>query len=152
MTQESDIAQEKPGAIVLCVEDEHGGQVGAIAVTNDAHLSVRSIVGEFNGCLEELSEEFEVLDAPEVVDGVTDAWLKSGFEAFDPVSVFYDPSTGTSVRKLVKYLAGRLDSKPVGYVRFDVGRVSEIKARLEDVVPSKVLEPTQRKRKGSGFS
>lgn len=150
MTQESDITQEKPGAIVLCVEDEYGGQVGAIAVTNDAHLSVRSVLGEFNSCLEELSEEFEVLDAPEVVDGVTDVWLKSGFEAFDPVSVFYDPATGTSVRKLVKYVVGRLESNPIGYVRFEAGGVSETKVRLEDVVP--VLKPAERKSSPFGFN
>lgn len=129
------MADEKPKAIVLGVLDEHDKPVGAIAVTNDDLLDVEAILGDFHGCLDELSEEFDIDDDSVVVKDVAESWLESEFEAFDPVSCFYDPSTGTSVRKLVKYVAGRLDATPVGYIRFEAGNVSEMRVRLEDVLP-----------------
>lgn len=129
------MADEKPKAIVLGVFDEDDKPVGAIAVTNDDRLDVEAVLGDFQDCLDEISEAFDINDDSAVVTDVAEAWLESEFEAFDPVSCFYDPSTGTSVRKLVKYVAGRLDAKTVGYIRFEVGGVSEMRVRLEDVLP-----------------
>ncbi len=129
------MADEKPKAIVLGVLDEHDKPVGAIAVTNDDRLDVEAVLGDFHGCLDEISEAFDINDDSAVVTDVAEAWLESGYEAFDPVSCFYDPSTGTTVRKLVKFVGGRLDAKTVGYIRFEVGGVSEMRVRLEDVLP-----------------
>lgn len=146
------MTQEKAKAIVLCVADEDGKKVGAIAVTDDSHLNVTSVIGDFNECLEELSKEFEIDDHPAVVDEVANAWLESGFEAFDPVSSFYDASTGTSVRKLLKFVTGKVQITTIGYIRFELNGVGEVKARLEDAIPVKTHEPAKSTPPGGTFS
>ncbi|MEB1512761.1 hypothetical protein VDS39_07880 [Xanthomonas campestris pv. campestris] len=127
--------QKKPSAVALCVQDEEGQEVGAIAITNDNQMNVESVAGDFIDCLDELSRKFELDDNPFSVEQVTKNWFQSAFEDFDPVSVFYDESSGTTVRRLVKYVHGSLETETVGFVRFEHGDVSGVKVLLQDALP-----------------
>ncbi|MET7141135.1 hypothetical protein M3S04_06490 [Xanthomonas sp. PPL139] len=127
--------QKKPSAVALCVQDMEGQVLGAIAITNDTHMNVESAAGDFIDCLDELSVKFELDDDPSSVEKIAKEWFQSGFEDFDAMSVFYDASSGTTVRRLVKYVHGVLETETIGYVRFELGNVSGVKLRLEDALP-----------------
>ncbi|MCC8553504.1 hypothetical protein [Xanthomonas hortorum] len=127
--------QKKPSAVALCVQDMDGQVMGAIAITDDTHMNVESVAGDFIDCLDKLSVKFELDDDPSSVEKVTKNWLQSKFEDFDPVSVFFDETSGTTVRRLVKYVQGGLEAETIGYVCFEPGKVSGVKLRLQDALP-----------------
>ena len=146
------MAEEKARVVVLCIQDNSGQEIGALAVSQDNQLNVTSVKGEFLDCFLELSSSFEVIDDSESVDTVIEALRASEFEAFDSESLHYDPTTGTSIRRLVRYVAGKLEGEPVGYVRFEPGEISGVIARFEEALPGPPREKAERRLGGRKFS